>query len=65
VKAASTVFLDRPDLATGVAPRFWTEFVRCLDGDLPHAMSDVQVLVQQSKKLTAKLAGGIQFPPIA
>jgi hypothetical protein len=56
----SATFLDRPDLRTGVAPRFWRDFVDALTAPLPPALIEITDLVEVHwlERLSSFLAFG-------
>lgn len=61
---ASESFLDRPDSRTGVAPRFWIEFIDALHTDLPLFMGDYSELARVAADLKVSLAKKIRLPEI-
>lgn len=64
LKAATTKFLDRPDRATGLKPRFWCEFVDAVVKPLPLAMSPIATLVRKARERKATLEATVTLPEI-
>jgi len=64
LRSASSAFLDLPDRRTGLAPRFWVEFVDSLALDLPLAMRELSSLVNKAKKIKKELTGKIKLPEV-
>lgn len=65
LRTASPQFLDRPDLRTGVTPRFWVEFVDRILEPLPSAMVDVSDLVAAASSQKVLLSPRIRLPEVA
>ncbi len=65
LRTASSQFLDRPDLRTGVTPRFWVDFVDRILEPLPPAMVDVSNLVAAASSQKTLLSSRIRLPEIA
>jgi len=65
LRTASPQFLDRPDLRTGVTPRFWVEFVDRILEPLPSAMVDVSDLVAAAASQKVFLSPRIRLPEVA
>lgn len=55
-------YIDVPDRATGVAPRFWIGFVSALLEPLPLAMSNITALVNRAIKRAEALKDYVFFP---
>lgn len=55
-------YIDIPDRATGVAPRFWIDFINALRGPLPLAMANVTAIVNEAVKRMPILNSKINFP---
>ncbi len=64
LKSATTKFLDRPDRATGLRPRFWCEFVDAIVAPLPLAMSPIATLVRKAKERRRCLEAAVRLPEI-
>lgn len=64
LKVATTKFLDRPDSATGLKPRFWCEFVDAVIKTLPPAMSPIATLVRKASERKASLEATVTLPEI-
>lgn len=55
-------YIDIPDRTTGVAPRFWIDFINALRGPLPLAMANVTAIVNEAVKRMPILNSKINFP---
>lgn len=64
LERASATFLDRPDLRTGVAPRFWRDFVDALIAPLPPALIEITDLVECALAKKYAIASRIRLPEI-
>lgn len=65
LRTASSQFLDRPDLRTGVTPRFWVDFVDKILEPLPAAMIEVSDLVAAASSQKMILSPQIRLPEVA
>lgn len=64
LRPASNSYLDTPDIATKVRPRFWCDFIDCISGELPHALQEVRELVAAARKVAATDAQKFNFPKV-
>jgi len=68
LESASATFLDRPDLRTGVAPRFWRDFVdngtEALTAPLPPALIEITDLVECALARKTVIISRIRLPEI-
>lgn len=64
LESASATFLDRPDLRTGVAPRFWRDFVDTLTAPLPPALIEITDLVECALARKTVIISRIRLPEI-
>ena len=56
--------LSAVDIATGVAPIFWKDFVTALLAPLPDALAPLRDLVKAAREHAARLRGLIRFPDV-
>ncbi|MGO4001508.1 hypothetical protein ABVN23_10380 [Pseudomonas fluorescens] len=61
---ASQKFLNAPDKRTGVAPKFWVEFIDAIQLELPMAMGDYSSLAKAAYAIKDSLVGKISLPEI-
>ncbi|XQE67361.1 hypothetical protein ACOAPY_01835 [Pseudomonas sp. P3C3] len=61
---ATPSFINRPDSLTGVAPKFWMEFIDAVVVPLPLALSDLSKLVQKALARKATISSMIILPEI-
>jgi len=57
-------FIDRKDIATGISPRFWMEFVDALLKPLPLSMSEISRLVKKALERKKALSNSVVLPEI-
>lgn len=55
-------YIDIPDRTTGVAPRFWIDFVNALRGPLPLAMANLTAIVDEAVRRMPILNSKVRFP---
>jgi len=55
-------YIDTPDRATGVAPRFWIDFVNALRAPLPLAMANITAIVDEAVRRMPILNSKVSFP---
>lgn len=65
LQTASEKFLDRPDLRTGIKPRFWRDFIDRITEPLPPAMADLSDLLHAASARKRTLAKTIRLPEVA
>ncbi|WP_435634839.1 hypothetical protein ACSC9U_26525 [Pseudomonas solani] len=64
LEGATPGFIDRLDKITGIAPRFWMEFIDALLNPLPLAMGDLNNLVKKALSRKVSLSGRIRLPEV-
>lgn len=64
LERASATFLNRPDLRTGVAPRFWRDFVDALIAPLPPALIEITDLVECALVRKNAISSLIRLPEV-
>lgn len=61
---ASAKFLDHPDARSGIAPRFWKDFIDRITAPLPAAMGDLTELVSAALARKGAIGNGVKLPEI-
>lgn len=62
LEGASHHFLDRPDVVTGVPPRFWRDFAEIVRAPLPDALYELHEVVQEAHQVAADRSVDFVFP---
>ena len=62
LQGAPAGYVEKPDLVTGIAPKFWIDFVGALMVPLPLAMADICDLVNAAKARIPHIEKQIRFP---
>lgn len=62
LEGASHRFLDRPDVVTGVPPRFWRDFAEIVRAPLPDALYELHELVREASQIVADRSMDFVFP---